>query len=111
LAQVEDRHFWFCARNDLILGLARRISSALKPCDLVLEIGCGTGNVLRAMATAFPNSKLVGLELWLEGLKHARTRSRALLVQADIGNSPFGKQFDVVGMFWSTLPKTKRRFG
>lgn len=99
LAQIEDRHFWFCARNRLIFELARKISSALKPCDLVLEIGCGTGNVLRALEAAFPNGRLVGLELWLEGLKHARTRSSALLVQADIGNLPFGKLFDLVGMF------------
>ena len=99
LAQVEDRHFWFRARNQLVLGLARRISSSSNPCDLVLEIGCGTGNVLRVLERAFPNSKLVGLELWRDGLRHARTRSGALLVEADIRHSPFGKQFDLVGMF------------
>ncbi len=99
LAQVEDEHFWFRARNHLILGLARGISSSLKRCDLVLEVGCGTGNVLRVLESACPNCRLVGLELWHDGLRHARTRSRALLVQADIGNSPFGEQFDLVGMF------------
>lgn len=99
LAVIEGRHFWFCARNDLILGLARRISSTLKPCDRVLEVGCGTGNVLRVLEKAFPNCRLVGLELWFDGLRHARSRCGAYLVQADIRNSPFGKQFDVVGMF------------
>jgi SAM-dependent methyltransferase len=99
LARIEDQHFWFCARNRLILGLARGISSSLKPCDLVLEVGCGTGNVLRVLETACPNSRLVGLELWFDGLRHARGRSGAFLVQADIRNSPFGKQFDLVGMF------------
>jgi SAM-dependent methyltransferase len=99
LAEVEDRHFWFRARNELILGMARRMSLRLEPCEFVLEIGCGTGNVLRVLEAAFPHSKLVGLELWREGLKHARTRSRAHLVAADIRNSPFRKQFDMVGMF------------
>jgi SAM-dependent methyltransferase len=42
---------------------------------------------------------VVGLELWFEGLKHARNRSGAALVQADIRNLPFRKQFDLVGMF------------
>jgi SAM-dependent methyltransferase len=99
LARIEDQHFWFRARNFLILGLGRRISSSLKPCNLVLEVGCGTGNVLRALEAACPTCALVGLELWLEGLMHARSRSCAFLIQADIRNSPFGKQFDLVGMF------------
>jgi SAM-dependent methyltransferase len=99
LARIEDRHFWFSTRNRLILGLARGISSSSSPCHLVLEVGCGTGNVLRVLETAFPNCKLIGLELWLDGLRYARRRSSACLVQADIRHSPFGKQFDLVGMF------------
>jgi SAM-dependent methyltransferase len=99
LALIEDQHFWFRARNYLILGLARRIASSLKPCNLVLEVGCGTGNVLRALEAACPDSTIVGLELWFEGLMHAQSRSRAFLIQADIRNSPFAKQFDLVGMF------------
>jgi SAM-dependent methyltransferase len=42
---------------------------------------------------------VVGLELWLDGLRYARSRSGATLVQADIRNSPFGQPFDLVGMF------------
>jgi SAM-dependent methyltransferase len=99
LARIEGQHFWFCARNRVILGLARGISSSLRPCDDVLEMGCGTGNVLRILETACPNCRLVGLELWFDGLRHARRRTGASLVQADIRNSPFGKQFDMVGMF------------
>lgn len=33
------------------------------------------------------------------GLMHARSRSRAFLIQADIRKSPFGRDFDLVGMF------------
>ncbi len=99
LARIEDRHFWFRARNYLIQALVRRISSSLKPCNLVLEVGCGTGNVLRALEGACSNCTLIGLELWFEGLKYARSRSRASLVQADVRHLPFGKQFDLVGMF------------
>lgn len=99
LARIEDKHFWFRARNNLILALVRRISSSLTPCNLMLEVGCGTGNVLRALETACPNCTLVGLELWFEGLKHARSRSHASLIQADLRQLPFGKQFDLIGMF------------
>ena len=100
LASVEDRHFWFRARNRLILGLSKRISSGLKPGYLVLEVGCGTGNVLRVLQKACPDATVVGLELWFEGLRHAQRRSAGcFLVQGDVRRSPFGRQFDLVGMF------------
>lgn len=99
LARIEDRHFWFRARNELIFELSRRILLSLKPCDRVLEVGCGTGNVLRVLERACPNSTVVGMELWLEGLRYARSRSGAALVQGDIRNLPFGRRFDLVGMF------------
>jgi SAM-dependent methyltransferase len=99
LARIEDQHFWFRARNYLIFELARRVSSSLSACDLVLEVGCGTGNVLRVLEKACPNCTVVGLELWFEGLRLARSRSGAALVQADIRHSPFGRPFDLVGMF------------
>lgn len=99
LAAVEDRHFWFRARNRLISELSRRISSQLKPGHLVLEVGCGTGNVLRALSNACPNAKVIGMDLWLEGLRHARMRSNAFLVQGDVRNCPFRKPFELIGMF------------
>jgi len=99
LAQVEDRHFWFRARNRLISSLARRFTSQLKPGYLVLEVGCGTGNVLRALRQACPDGSVVGLELWFDGLRFAQQRSAGPLVQGDVRNCPFGKPFDLIGMF------------
>jgi SAM-dependent methyltransferase len=99
LAQVEDRHFWFRARNHLIFEITKRISSQLDPGYLVLEVGCGTGNVLRFLRRACPDGKVVGLELWFDGLRFAQARSAGLLVQGDVRNCPFGKQFDLIGMF------------
>jgi SAM-dependent methyltransferase len=99
LAAVEDRHFWFRARNQLIFELTKKISSGLKPGYLVLEVGCGTGNVLRVLRQACPAGKVVGLELWFDGLRHAQRRSAGLLAQGDVLGCPFGKQFDLIGMF------------
>ena len=99
LALIEDRHFWFRARNRLIFELSKRISSGLKPGYLVLEVGCGTGNVLRVLDKACPNGRVIGLELWLDGLRHARKRSAAFLIQGDVRKCPFGRPFDLVGMF------------
>jgi SAM-dependent methyltransferase len=99
LAGVEDRHFWFRARNRLISSLARRFTSRLTPGYLVLEVGCGTGNVLRALRKACPDGRVVGLELWFDGLRFAQQRSAGPLVQGDVRNCPFGKPFDLIGMF------------
>jgi SAM-dependent methyltransferase len=99
LAQIEDRHFWFRARNRLISSIARRLTRELKTGYLVLEVGCGTGNVLRALRQACPDGKVVGLELWFDGLRFAQQRFSGPLVQGDVRRCPFGKPFDLIGMF------------
>jgi SAM-dependent methyltransferase len=99
LARVEDRHFWFRARNVLIYELARKLCFGLKPGYLVLEVGCGTGNVLNALRKACDGGLVVGIERFFDGLPHARRRYAGPLVQADAGSLPFGKPFELVGMF------------
>jgi SAM-dependent methyltransferase len=99
LAKVEDRHFWFQARNRLIFGITRKLTSNLSPGYRVLEVGCGTGNVLRVLRQACPDGNVVGLELWLDGLRFAQQRSKGPLVQGDVRKSPFGKPFELIGMF------------
>lgn len=99
LARIEDRHFWFRARNRLIFELVKKLSSQLQPGYRVLEVGCGTGNVLKTLRQACPEGRVVGLELWFNGLRFAQQRSAGPLVQGDVRNSPFGKPFDLIGMF------------
>lgn len=99
LAKVEDRHFWFQARNRLIFRISKKLSSELSPGYRVLEVGCGTGNVLRVLRQACPDGTVVGLELWFDGLRLAQQRSKGPLVQGDVRHSPFGKPFDLIGMF------------
>jgi SAM-dependent methyltransferase len=99
LAAIEDRHFWFRARNRLIFELAKKICSQLEPGHLVIEVGCGTGNVLRVLRDACPAGRVVGLELWFEGLRHAQRRVGDWLVRGDVRSLPFGPQFNVAGLF------------
>jgi SAM-dependent methyltransferase len=99
LVRVEDRHFWFRSRNVLIYELVKKLSSGLKPGYCVLEVGCGTGNVLNVLRKACTGGLVVGMERFFDGLPHAQRRSAGPLVQADARNLPFGKQFDLIGMF------------
>lgn len=97
LARLEDRNFWFQARNRLIVRAARNYFPDAKS---FLEIGCGTGQVLRAVGTAFPNARLHGSELFVEGLAFARQRlPRAHLMQMDATHIPYANEFDLIGAF------------
>lgn len=97
-ARVEPVSFWFRARNRLIVSVvARHFPDARS----LLEVGCGTGFVLSGLREAFPAMRLVGSELFGEGLEVARERlpSDIDLVQVDAVEMPFEAEFDVVGAF------------
>ena len=97
LAELEAENFWFTGRNALITWAIRR---HLESPRSIFEIGCGTGFVLRALAETFPQADLTGGEIFIDGLKVARSRvSRAELIQLDARDIPFVGSFDVVGAF------------
>jgi SAM-dependent methyltransferase len=99
LFQIEDRHFWFRARNRIIAAAARQIVAGLPPDYRVLEVGCGTGNVLRFLERACPNGTVVGMDLFVEGLHYARRRTSCVLVCGDARLPPFRLPFSVIGLF------------
>jgi SAM-dependent methyltransferase len=99
LAQIEDQHFWFRSRNCIIATLAEQITRNLRGGYRVLEVGCGTGNVLRVLEKACPRGTVVGMDLFSEGLAFARTRTTCPLVRGNIEQPGFGVQFDLIGAF------------
>jgi SAM-dependent methyltransferase len=98
LAGVEAEHFWFVARNQLIVGLATKF---FPDAHRFLEIGCGSGFVLRAIAGSRQWERLVGSELHPAGLAHARKRlpSEVEFVQMDARDIPAVRLFDLIGAF------------
>lgn len=99
LLAIEDRHFWFRARNCLITALVGRIVRRWPPGYRVLEVGCGTGNVLRHLVRICRGATVVGMDLFAEGLLYARDRAKCPVVQADAGCTPFRVGFELVGIF------------
>ncbi len=98
LAALEAGNFWFKARNELILwGLNKFFPQA----QTMLEIGCGTGFVLKALEDSRPEGRLVGTEVHVSGLEVARRRvtARTELVQLDATSLPFSDEFEVAGVF------------
>lgn len=97
LAAQEDGHFWFEGRSRIIVDALRRHVPA--PHDY-LEVGCGTGHVLAAVAAAFPGLAITASEVLAEGLRHAALRAPgARLLQLDARALPFENAFDVIGAY------------
>ena len=97
IARAEPESFWFRARNRLIVSAVRRHFPDARG---LLEVGCGTGFVLSGLRQAFPGLRLVGSELFEEGLEIARRRLPDVeLVRLDALEMPFANEFDVVGAF------------
>src|SRR5262245_14189386 len=66
----------------------------------MLEVGCGTGFVLRGVRDAFPHMRLVGGEFFEAGLALAAERvPDAELMRLDARDLPFSEDFDIVGGF------------
>jgi SAM-dependent methyltransferase len=97
LARLEDGHFWFVARNQLVVGLVNKFFPAARR---FLEVGCGTGFVLRALAKSRHWERLAGSELHPAGLAYARQRLPEVeLVQMDARDIPAVGAFDLTGAF------------
>ncbi len=93
----QQQHFWFRGRNELICAqLKKHFSSSVS----ILEIGCGTGQVLNAINSAFPAMHLCGTEIHTQGLELARhDLPNAEFLQIDARAIPFEEEFDVVCAF------------
>jgi len=97
LAKVEANHWWFRARNRLLLWVLKEKSPPFKS---LLEIGCGTGYVLEGVRRAFPTADLFGSEYFEEGLVHARQRiPSAKFIQLDATLMEDNARYDVIGAF------------
>jgi SAM-dependent methyltransferase len=90
--ELEDHYWWFVGRRGLALRLLRQFVGKERP-D-VLDLGCGTGVVLRELASwAHP----VGLDMSEKALGYCQTRELRELVKGDGERLPFaGNSFDAI---------------
>jgi len=97
LAAHEAGNFWFEARNRLIVWALRRYANDF---GSFLEVGCGTGYVLTALAAEFPRARVAGSEIFSAGLSFAASRlPGASFMQMDARDIPFSGEFGAIGMF------------
>jgi SAM-dependent methyltransferase len=99
LFAAEDRHFWFTARNRVLKAVVERLVRRLPDGYRVLEVGCGTGFVLRMLEQTCTRGEVTGVDLFEEGVAFARKRVTCPVLVADVHDLPFDKPFDVIGLF------------
>lgn len=98
LYEVEDTNFWFVYRNRIIQHIFKKYLGTES--KKVLEIGCGTGYVLKGLNDSFKKYHLTGAEIHLEGIKFAKKRLPNIeFIQMDATDMPFENEFDAIGTF------------
>lgn len=99
IADAEERHFWFRARNRILGTLMTQAARELPPGARVLEVGCGTGNVTRTMIDVFGAAAVTAMEPFEEGYAIAARRLPCKVVKGDLESPPVSGPFSFVGMF------------
>lgn len=97
MAELDQRHWWYRARREVLAELIRRIVDPPKDAD-ILEIGCGTGHNL-AMLGDF--GRVDALELDEEARAHAQKRLGRSVMSAPLPQLAGVPEhhYDLIGAF------------
>jgi SAM-dependent methyltransferase len=100
LSEAERAHFWFRSRTRLIQTMAVQATEEYAPGYRILEVGCGTGHVLRALEDCCAGADVTGIDQFQEALDiAARGVRRARLIRGDLFSIKADERFDLIGMF------------
>jgi 2-polyprenyl-3-methyl-5-hydroxy-6-metoxy-1,4-benzoquinol methylase len=100
LLAVEDRHFWFRARNQIIRALVTPPIQRLADGFRILEVGCGSGNVLRVLKTSAAGRGWVeGLEVSVPAASVARERTGLTITNGHLADLARSEPYDIIAAF------------
>jgi 2-polyprenyl-3-methyl-5-hydroxy-6-metoxy-1,4-benzoquinol methylase len=100
LLTAEDRHFWFRSRNEIIGALVGSPIRSLPDGFRILEVGCGSGNVLRVLQrTAAGRGRVDALELSREAADVARARTGLAVANGHLVAVSAAEPYDIIAAF------------
>ena len=96
--QVEDKHWWFVGRRNILLGLLQQYLASDKVSDrMILDVGCGTGTMLGHLARF---GQAQGVDSDEEAIRFCHMRGVHNVAHMKTGELLFRNgKFDVVTMF------------
>jgi SAM-dependent methyltransferase len=80
-AEIEQRHWWFAGRRTIVKRLLERVVPP-RPDALVIDVGCGTGANVAALAGSY---RCLGLDASPQAIDHARARFSAVEYACEAG--------------------------
>lgn len=83
LFELAEKHWWFLGTRDILFSSISRESLRGEP---VLDVGCGSGTMMRRFGNA---GTVVGIDLNLGALAHCRSLGFSKLCQASADLMPF----------------------
>lgn len=90
LEEIEEDHWWFVGKRQLLRSLLADSHAG----ERVLDLGCGTGGILRDL---MPHFRCVGMDRSELGLRICRDRGFGNLTRGDLREIPFrSSSFDTV---------------
>jgi SAM-dependent methyltransferase len=106
IRQLEETHWWFRARLEIISGMVER---EVDPGSRILDIGCGTGKFLERISRRFDS---FGLDMSPIAIRFCREKGLNQVRLGSIENlqEAFAEKFDAVTM-WDVLEHTEDDVG
>jgi SAM-dependent methyltransferase len=96
LVSVEDEMWWFQGLHANLITLFQQHAPDRIQRSIV-DVGCGTGGLLRKLAHSFPDAQIIGLDVDEAACRAARDKSRRLVCVASASAVPFRENsFDVI---------------
>jgi len=96
MGRSESTFWWYRSLHEKVITLLRKQLDDRYPVDL-LDVGCGTGGMLRQLDRAFPKWRLHGLDVSRKAVEYSLQFNHAAVVVASANSLPYRDgMFDVL---------------